>query len=137
MRTSTDLEKLFWRPRMPTAQVVELSRPTSTPGASRRASAIEVAPARRISSAVITYTADGVSHSSVGHLFAVTTSTLPSCSRESFFSCFGFDDPLTWPRDEESPAPITAGVARTLMSKPASTRAKYRDANIRSLLNQS
>src|SRR6185312_15555897 len=56
-------------------------RPTSTPGARRSASAIFVAPERRICSLVMTYMAAGVLQRSVGILLYVVTLTLANCSR--------------------------------------------------------
>ena len=57
MSTSSLLAKELLKPRAVMAQVFELTRATSSPGAMRRASGMQVAPLRRIISLVITNTA--------------------------------------------------------------------------------
>src|SRR6267143_1574702 len=60
MSASCERASRLVKPRMPTAHWLELMRATWTPGARRRASTMLVAPARRMSSAVTTWTAAGV-----------------------------------------------------------------------------
>jgi hypothetical protein len=63
MSTSSLLARSLLKPRIVIDQAWALRRATSTPGASRNASAIVVTPERPISSRVITNTAAGASAS--------------------------------------------------------------------------
>ena len=54
MSTSSLFDRSLFKPRMEIVHSFEPLRATSTPGASRSASAIVVTPLRRISSAVMT-----------------------------------------------------------------------------------
>ncbi len=67
-RTSSFIANPLLNPRTETAWYVPLMRATSTPGTSRRASGIDAAPERRMSSAVSTEIAAAVSDSRWGRL---------------------------------------------------------------------
>jgi len=69
------------KPREVTAHLLELIRPTWTPGAMRRASAMEVTPERLISSWLMTKTAAALSASSWGLLATEVTLTCMSWER--------------------------------------------------------
>ena len=75
-------------PRTPTAQLLELTVPTKTPGIIRSRSGMFVAPNRRMSSWVRTEMAAGVCQISSGCLDCVVISTSPNSSRlRSFKVC--------------------------------------------------